>query len=417
MKKKQQMMLVLVLLGVGGPAEAETSAPTSTVNAFQEARAIFEQYGLPCDLAAARQATLRALVTLIDPRGRWLDDEEMAALQDEESGFAHEPGVRIRSANGVVKVTAVVESSPAAQVGLQAGDVLESVEGEPVAGLRDWQIRARLLTAPGGTRRIVFRRGMETQTVEVATARIRQPAIVSAEDLPGGLGYLRVLGLYEGSGQELIPALRAWDSEAYCGIVLDLRGANGMDLEAVADVASLFADEGALLFSVRDTRDQDIAVFRARSGSRMTTPVMALIDEETTGAAEALAAVLSGSVRGAMLLGSETKGNPGVRQAVALPGGGHLYLATRRLVLADGRKYDGREGVAPDVRVTASDDAHFEYEPASDEGKPATPEDREKRQLRDRVRGDPALRRAVDILLALKALNIHGTGRPADPSR
>ena len=389
-----------------------SSLKKDAVPAVEQLAALLEQYGLTLDTEAARRAAVSAMVKSADVGGRWLSEEDRAALEDRLSGMANETGARIRAAVEGPKVIEVVTGSPAAEAGLKAGDRLEAIDGGVVTSLKDWEVR-RLLQGPAETRiRVRFLRGAETQEVEVATAPLRQSSVASAEDLPGGIGYLRLNGLYDGASKEVIPALRGWDATNYCGIVLDLRGAGGTNLASVADVTDLFAPEGALLFTLRTAQDQDIQVFRAPGGSAMDNPVMVLTDGDTEGAAEALASVFANSLRGAMLLGGPTRGDPGVREIIACPGGGYLYLAARRLVMADGLVLDGRQPLTPDVVVEEA--AGKDYEPEPDKRGRLVQEEQEHRQLRDRVRGDPALRRATDILLALKALNLRGQSAGAE---
>ncbi|MBP7829540.1 MAG: PDZ domain-containing protein [Kiritimatiellae bacterium] len=400
------------------PAAGTNAPPVSlkreAVPAVEQLAALLESYGLTLDAEAARRAAVSAMVKSADPGGRWLGEDERAALLDRLEGYLYETGARIRSADGMPKVTDVVAGSPAEAAGLKPGDRLEFIDGGAVAGLKDWEVRS-LLRGPADARiRVQFLRGAETQSVELATARLRQPSVAAAEDLPGGIGYLRLNGLYEGASREIIPALRGWDGTNYGGIIVDLRGAGGTNLAAAADAARLFAPEGALLFTLRDARDQDIEVFRAPGGAALDAPVMVLTDGETGGASEALAAIFAYSLRGAMLIGYPTLGDPAVREVVPCPGGGHLYLATRRLVMADGQVLDGRKPIEPDVTVDGAAGEEYEPEPAN-RGARLLEEEKEHRRLRERVRGDPVLRRAADILLALKALNVRGQPPVQEP--
>lgn len=395
------------------PAPApEQPAVAAGYAALTDIAALLKKYGLTFDAATAQQAAIEAMVQTADPRARILTPKALASYQEQQAGLAFEAGLRIRLVNGAVKITEVVEGSPAAVAGIQNGDLLTEVDGGKIDGLQDWEIARLLRGTPDDKLTLVFLRNETTQQVEVATARLPQPAVAATEDLPGKLGLVRINGIYTNSSREIIPALRAWDSQDYHGLILDLRGAGGADLDAAADAAALFSEDNAQLFSLRDARDQDLQVFRARPGARMDIPIMVLIDADTTGAAEVLAATLADSVRGAMLLGIPTQGDPCVREVIPLPDGNHLLLATRRLVTADGTMYAGREGVQPDVVVAGPDSDLYDYPPDAENGSRMNGEEKEKRQLRDRTRGDPALRRAADILLALKALNIRGITVP-----
>lgn len=226
--------------------------------------------------------------------------------------------------------------------------------------------------------------------------------------------YMRLNGLFEHDGAAgVADQVRAWAAEGDFGLILDLRRASGRHVPAAAAIAGLFAEAGSMLLAFRDRDDQDIAVYRAGTGPALAMPVMVLTDRDTRGAAEVLAAVFSGSVRGAMLFGQRSKGDPLVRTEVPLSSGERLRIATRRLVLADGTAYDGSRGVQPDITAGTAPRPGEDYEP-SPPGEEPSEQEEEDRRLRERVKGDPVLRRAADVLLGLKALNIGTFGHPTD---
>jgi C-terminal processing protease CtpA/Prc len=139
---------------------------------------------------------------------------------------------------------------------------------------------------------------------------------------------------------------------------------------------------------------------------------MVLVDGRTTGAAELLAATLSGTGRGAMIIGQPTAGDPGIRQRVSLSSGEELYLATRRLVVAGEDKYSGQDRVRPDIYVDPAV-RYVDYEPEEPlltDRRETTRRELETRALRLHIRGDAALTRAMDVLIGLKALNFHRFG-------
>ena len=120
-----------------------------------------------------------------------------------------------------------------------------------------------------------------------------------------------------------------------------------------------------------------------------------------------VAAVLAGGVKGAMIIGRETAGDPMIREARKLSTGRYALLATRQLKTADGATYSGANGVAPDVVINdaALDETVYEPDaPVLRKGKTMSDEEKDDRALRDRTRNDTYLRRAADVLLGLKAL-------------
>ena len=178
-------------------------------------------------------------------------------------------------------------------------------------------------------------------------------------------------------------------------------------MEEVPLVAARFAPEGPVLYTLSDRQGQELVRVNASPAPEAPMPVMVLVDEETTGASELLAAVLAGSVKGAMLIGRETAGDPMIREPIQLSSGSYALLATRQLKTADGTIYSGTGGVQPDVVITAAAMNETVYEPDQPilrKGKTLSDEEKEDKALRDRTRNDTYLRRAADVLLGLKAL-------------
>ena len=381
---------------------------------------VVQKTGLPLDEKAASRAVVEALIKVADPSSRIFTAEEVNLAKDRQQGFVYDVGIKVQATNGLPVIVEVADDSVAASAGIKVGEMIEKIGDQEIISGTSAQAVARMLRGdkPGRvTVKIRDEKGV-SRDVELERSRIKLQAVESAEDLPLGLCYLQLNGVFEGCGRDVVSSLRGWAESGRAGVVIDLRGADGMDLESVADIAGVFAESGAMLFAVRDMDNQDIGVYKAKTQTNLGMPAMVLVDSKTVGAAEILAAVLSGSVRGAMLLGNVTGGDPVVRDWIALSSGESLYTMARRIVLADGHIYDGREGVKPDVVLLENAPAMPEFEPEATpvNGREITEEEKQDKKLRERVKNDAALRRAVDVLLGLKALNIRGAGFSENPT-
>jgi carboxyl-terminal processing protease len=368
--------------------------------------------GIAVDAAAAQRSVTLALARTADPGAEVVAEGLAKHRQEEMSGLDYSAGFRLSVSNGLPLVIAVDADSPAAKAGLAKGDVITAI-GETNA--------FDLITLPDAVRAtrahaadkiaLLYRRSpIATNSASLTLALLKLPAIECSETLPNGIFYVKVNGLFAGGGTAIADALRGWTAKSRSGVLLDLRGAGGDDSDSVKSVASLFAKNDDVLYSLRDRRDHELQIAKAAGEKPLGVPVLVLIDHDTRGASELLAAVLGDSVKGAMIVGRFSRGDPLVREYVKLTSGDLLYLATKQIVTADGTRYDGRTGVKPDVQAGGTAvQPEYDAEPIADR-RQLLEQELQDFALRNRIRGDAALRRAVDILLGLKALNIGAQG-------
>jgi carboxyl-terminal processing protease len=155
------------------------------------------------------------------------------------------------------------------------------------------------------------------------------------------------------------------------GIVLDLRANGGGDAEAMADVASLFLDDGTNLgkFADRSGASFELQTFSKRLWripNLLPTklPLVVLTSENTSSAAEILVAALQSKGR-AQVIGTDTCGCVlAIRNRHALPDGGVLDVSEFDYRTANGVRLEG-VGVKPDkLTPLARTDIYSRRDPA-----------------------------------------------------
>ncbi len=340
----------------------------------------------------------------------FLSEEELAGRSRRLSDREWDTGLTLVAVvDGLPKVAAVRSNSPAAAAGILPGEWLEKAAGRELrteANLK--RVRGLLAEGDEATLEIGVRaEDAKSRMVTVERVRRTETSLTDVEDLPAGIGYMRAAGIFEGAGAEIVAALEKWQAAGAFGAILDLRGADGMAEGEIPVVAARFVPEGKVLYTLSDRQGNEITSVKAPVTPAESLPLMVLVDEETSGAAERLAAVLGGSVKGAMVIGRETAGDPLIREPRKLSTGRYALLATRQLKTPDGAEYSGAGGVEPDVVITAAALDETVYEPDAPvlrKGKTMSDEEKEDKALRDRTRNDTYLRRAADVLLGLKAL-------------
>lgn len=154
--------------------------------------------------------------------------------------------------------------------------------------------------------------------------------------------YVRLPRL-QGEGEALRQILtQTVSTQRVDGVILDLRFSSGWDFESVAPIASLAVDGRKPLLDLgKGLVESDGRPLPSR------VPWVVLVNPQTSGSPEALAAVLR-LTRSGLVLGRPTAGQASLYREFALDGGGSLAIATAPVKLSDGSVVPAT-GVVPDL--------------------------------------------------------------------
>ncbi|MFD3523841.1 S41 family peptidase [Streptomyces sp. NPDC058653] len=261
-----------------------------------------------------------------------------------------------RLADGRIAASKVQPGGPAARAGIRAGDILRTIDGEPV-GLRPVTEVVALLRGDGtegGTGRsedasagttvvLGLARGGHEWTETLRRASLSTDA-VTFDTGPDGALVIKVAAFTKGSGKKVRNAVL--EAPRGAGVLLDLRGnAGGLVTEAV-QAASAFLDGG--LVATYDVEGEQRSLY-ADPGGDTERPVVALVDGGTMSAAEMVTGALQDRGR-AITVGSPTFGKGSVQMPSRLPDGSVAELTVGHYRTPAGHKVDDK-GITPDLVV------------------------------------------------------------------
>ncbi len=170
------------------------------------------------------------------------------------------------------------------------------------------------------------------------------------EILDEHVGYLRPGELSRAQLQELDTSLRAFAGKKVNAIVLDLRAsAETNDYATTAEFANRFVAKGKPLFSLHGPALKPDQTFSSNQHPAYSGFIALLVDGETAGASEVLAAVLRHYEK-AIVVGQKTAGRAVDYTDLPLPSGNVLRVAVAEAVLPDQRPRFP-DGVTPDLPV------------------------------------------------------------------
>jgi carboxyl-terminal processing protease len=331
------------------PTEKEELQVASFARALEE---IEDRYVGEVERDALYRAAMRSMVGGLDDKySSYLTPDQMRRVGEETEGEFGGIGILISPATGQVLVEDVLPEGPAAEAGMEPGDVITHVDGEDVTDLPLQRVVSLIRGEVGSEVEITVLRPSsgESLTFALERDRIRAPSVRS-EVRPDGIGVLRVTTFDERSADEVEEALQQFQEQGVEGLILDLRTNSGGLVEQAVRVCDMFLRDGMILaLQGRKVEDEPPLEASSRVEVAPELPVVVLVDRWTASAAEIVAGTLQANGR-ATVVGTGTVGKGAVTSVLHLPDESGLLLTVARYELAGGLVIEGN-GIEPDVVV------------------------------------------------------------------
>lgn len=276
-----------------------------------------------------------------------------AALDPEQiSGI----GVMMESdpASKDIRLSYVVPGTPADRAGLQAGDVVEAIEGNSTSGMTV-DAASKLMRGKAGTPvNVSIARDEAVQTYTIQRAEVRPPTVVF-KMLPGGVGYVYVMAFGKATPGEFDTAIDRLKAQGARALVLDLRNDGGGYVDSALLISRRFIANKALL--TVEERGNHATTIDADNETSVELPVSVLVNQYTASASEITAGALQDDGVG-MLVGTKTFGK-GVMQTLTPLADGAAIKITTAHYLTPRRRDINLRGIQPDLLVDENQHAIF----------------------------------------------------------
>lgn len=340
----------------GSSVNAQAASSSNTyeqLNLFGEVfERIRDNYVEKADDEKLIEAAVNGMLTSLDPHSSYLNQKDFQDMQVQTKGEFGGLGIEVTMEDGLVKVVAPMDGTPAADAGLQPGDLISALDGEPISGLTLNDAVEKMRGEIGTSIKLTVIRGTQDPfdvTLKRAVIAVKS---VRWELEQGNVGYVRVSSFSEktDSGlREAIAKLKEATKSELSGLVLDLRNNPGGLLDQAISVSDDFLDKGEVV----STRGRDAAEaqrWNAEAGDLMDgKPVVILINGGSASASEIVAGALQDHHR-AILLGTKSFGKGSVQSIIPIPNHGAIRLTTARYFTPSGRSIQAK-GIEPDIEV------------------------------------------------------------------
>lgn len=327
--------------------------PLDEVRMFTEALdRIRMSYVEPVDDQTLLENAIRGMLGGLDPHSAYLAGNEYDSLQETTTGEFGGLGIEVGQENGYIRVISPIDDTPAARAGIEAGDLIIRIDGQPLQDMLPEEAANMMRGEPGTDVTItVVREGRPAPFDMTITREIIAVASVRHRVLEPGYGYIRVAQFRVNTGEEVVEAINDLREEepGLRGLVMDLRNNPGGVLPASVDVVDAFISEGTIVYTKGRQTEGDMQFEATRSNPGLDTPLVVLINEGSASASEIVAGALQDHGR-AIIMGSRSFGKGSVQTVLPLSANRAIKLTTSLYFTPSGRSIQA-QGIEPDIQV------------------------------------------------------------------
>ena len=298
----------------------------------------------------------QGMLTQLDPHSQYLEKKDLEALHTSVTGEFVGIGVEITAENGLIKIISPLTGSPAANAGLQPGDLIYQINHTFVKDISLMQAVNLIKGKAGTTVELGILRKSENKPLNfnVPRKKVKYRAISSKWLAPHYL-YTRITQFQEGLRTQLIKQItRQRKKDSLHGIIIDLRNNPGGILTEASDLTGLFMTNKQLrkynniTVSIRGRSKQDNHEFKTKGSNLLKgIPIAVLINGGSASAAEILAGAIQDYHRG-IVVGTKSFGKGSVQTVIPVDEEHAMKLTTALYYTPSGREIQGK-GINPDV--------------------------------------------------------------------
>lgn len=350
--------------GTEGSEESQEAASVvnnQTLSKMQTIEQIIDLYFYQEDIdkeTMADEIYRGMMAALDDPYSAYYSVEELQAKHEQTEGIYYGIGAYVAQdeESGLVEITGIIENTPAQEADLRAGDLIYMVEDVNVYGMDSSQVVALIKGEEGTSVHLTLIRDGEQNYLEkdVIRRRIESPT-VNTEMYENGIGYLQIIEFDDVTSDQFAEGMAVLRANDMKGLILDLRGNPGGNLDTVVEIAQMMLPEGLIVHT--EDRQGNREEYRCDGRRQLDIPLVVLVNDFSASASEILAGAIKDYGIGT-LLGTTTYGKGIVQRILPLSDGSAVQLTVSDYFTPSGKNIHG-VGIAPDIEIEFDAEAYY----------------------------------------------------------
>ena len=346
MNKFQKVLSILLILLFLNPLYTKVQAQS---NVLEEGRNILKNnyVNSVSDYVLDAPDLDEMVKRLDDPYSDYFTKEEYSEFVGSINNTFCGIGVGVEMVLQGIKVSRVIESSPAIEAGIKVGDIIVQADNNKLGGLSAEEATKYIKGEEGSYVKLVVQREAEILNFTIQRREIKSPTVKS-EMLENKVAYISILSFGQDTGDLFSAELNKMDDLGASSFIIDLRYNGGGYMGTALDIAGHFIGNSKAIIIEDNTQTQ--YKYRATDhGKVVEKPILFLINEYSASASEILAAAVKDYDK-AVFIGTNTFGKGVAQQMFELTDGSFLKLTVEKFYSPYGNIIH-KIGVAPDLEV------------------------------------------------------------------
>ena len=251
-------------------------------------------------------------------------------------------------------IVTVTEDGPGEAAGLLEGDTIISIEGESVQDM-DLDTAVSKIQGEEGTEVTigVYRESTGETLEKTMTRRKMDAQTVAYSMLKDNIGYIQITAFDEVTVEQFNNAVSDLQSQNIRGLIVDVRGNPGGNVDSVCSILDRLLPEGLLVYTIDKNGSKEEEY--ADNEEVLDIPMAVLVNGDSASASEIFAAALQ-DYDWAEIVGEQTYGKGIVQYIIPLSDGSAVKLTSAKYYTPNGECIHGI-GVTPDVKVAADENS------------------------------------------------------------
>ncbi len=289
-----------------------------------------------------------------DPYTVFFPPKEAKSFAENVKGSFGGVGMNVGMKDGHIVVIAPLKDSPAMKAGIKAGDIITAVDGKNMLGLASDEavslIRGELDTPVVIT--VLHIDAKAVTDIKIIRKEIKIPTLDTEKK--DGVFIIKLYNFSAESPDLFRDAITSFVKSGSTRLVVDLRGNPGGYLEAAVNMASYFLQDGQVVVSERQGKNEAVVNHRSTGiqGVPKGVKVVVLVDGGSASASEILAGALKDQGV-AKIVGTKSFGKGSVQELINLDGGASIKVTIAKWYTPNGVNIS-ESGIVPDVLVAVA---------------------------------------------------------------